>query len=421
MAGGLRERSVAIRRYGITYRGGIYLKKNKTMIVVFLTPAVLLFLGIFLYPIIRTVIMSFFKIDGVTDSMDLWKFVGFGNYTKLMSTSLFKTSFFNLFRIWLIGGLVVMSLSLLFAVILTSGIRGKKFFRAIIYMPNIVSAVALATMWLQYVYSPRYGLLKDLFTALHLDNLAKIQFLDNDHKFWALLFAYCFGMVGYHMLIWLSGIERISPEYYEAATIDGATKPAQFRYMTLPLLKGVFKTNITMWSVSSVGFFVWSQLFSTVTADTQTITPYVYMYMQIFGGGNTVTERNAGLGAAIGNDIFCFCFRFYCKTVPLHVIVSISLCYIINYYHPKICLTHSLLLCSYSHNAASHHIQSILIYPPTACFTYFFKKMSEYLVAVSFAVKSPRQFYQCNSGNGIHQIMLFKHLGRNNDQYCKSQ
>ena len=93
------------------------MKKNKTMIVVFLTPAVLLFLGIFLYPIIRTVIMSFFKIDGVTDSMDLWKFVGFGNYTKLMSTSLFKTSFFNLFRIWLIGGLVVMSLSLLFAVI----------------------------------------------------------------------------------------------------------------------------------------------------------------------------------------------------------------------------------------------------------------------------------------------------------------
>ena len=122
------------------------MKKNKTMIVVFLTPAVLLFLGIFLYPIIRTVIMSFFKIDGVTDSMDLWKFVGFGNYTKLMNTSLFKTSFFNLFRIWLIGGLVVMSLSLLFAVILTSGIRGKKFFRAIIYMPNIVSAVALATV-----------------------------------------------------------------------------------------------------------------------------------------------------------------------------------------------------------------------------------------------------------------------------------
>ena len=270
------------------------------MIVAFLTPAVLLFLGIFLYPILKTILMSFFKIEGVTDSMNLWSFVGLENYTKLINTSLFRTAFFNLFRIWFFGGLIVMSLSLLFAAILTSGIRGKKFFRAVIYMPNIVSAVALATMWLQYVYSPRFGLLKNFFSALHLDELAKTQWLDNEHKFMALLLAYCFGMVGYHMLIWLSGIERISPEYYEAATIDGANKLAQFRYMTLPLLKGVFKTNITMWSVSSVGFFVWSQLFSNVTADTQTITPYVYMYMQIFGGGNTVTERNSGLGAAIG-------------------------------------------------------------------------------------------------------------------------
>ena len=282
------------------------MKKNKTMIVVFLTPAVLLFLGIFLYPIIRTVIMSFFKIDGVTDSMDLWEFVGVGNYTKLMSTSLFKTSFFNLFRIWLIGGLVVMSLSLLFAVILTSGIRGKKFFRAIIYMPNIVSAVALATMWLQYVYSSKFGLLKGVLDSLGLHKLAKTPWLDSDHKFWALLFAYCFGMIGYHMLIWMSGIERISPDLFEAATIDGANKPQQFRYMTMPLLKGVFKTNITMWTVSTAAFFVWSQLFSTVTADKATIVPVQYMYMHTFGAGNAVTERNAGYGAAIG-IILCVC------------------------------------------------------------------------------------------------------------------
>ena len=168
------------------------------MIVVFLTPAVLLFLGVFLYPILKTILMSFFNIVGVTDPMHEWTFVGLENYTKLINTSLFRTAFFNLFRIWFIGGLIVMSLSLLFAAILTSGIRGKKFFRAIIYMPNIVSAVALATMWLQYVYSPRFGLLKNFFSALHLEGLAKIQWLDNEHKFMALLLAYCFGMVGYH-------------------------------------------------------------------------------------------------------------------------------------------------------------------------------------------------------------------------------
>ena len=66
------------------------MKKNKTMIVAFLTPAVLLFLLIFLYPIVRTIIMSFFKIEGVTDSMNLWSFVGLDNYVKLFNTSLFQ-------------------------------------------------------------------------------------------------------------------------------------------------------------------------------------------------------------------------------------------------------------------------------------------------------------------------------------------
>ena len=186
------------------------------------------------------------------------------------------------------------------AVFLISGIRGKKFFRSVIYLPNIISAVALATMWLQFMYSPQFGFLKDVFKALGMTDMAKIQWLDADHKFWSLLFAYCFGMVGYHMLIFLSGIERIGADYYEAATIDGASKVNQFTHITLPLIKGVFKTNITMWSVSCVGFFVWSQLFSTVTADTGTITPMVYMYLQVFGAGNAGTERNAGLGAAIG-------------------------------------------------------------------------------------------------------------------------
>ena len=259
-----------------------------------------MFCIIFLYPIIRTIMMSFFKIEGGTDAVSKWSFVGIDNYLKLWQTQLFRTSMWNLFRIWAVGGIIVMSLALLFAVILTSGIRFKSFFRAAIYMPNVVSAVALATMWLQYVYSPKFGLIKSIFETLGLKSLAKIQWLDTSHKFWALLFAYCFGMVGYHMLIFASGIERISPDYYEAATLDGANKIRQFQFITLPLLKGVIKTNITMWSVSSVAFFVWSQLFSTVTADTATITPMVYMYLQIFGAGNAVTERNAGIGATVG-------------------------------------------------------------------------------------------------------------------------
>ena len=167
-------------------------------------------------------------------------------------------------------------------------------------MPNIISAVALATMWLQYVYNQKFGLLTSFFKSVGLTALAATQWTDADHMFWALLFAYCFGMVGYHMLIFSSGIEKIPVEYYEASTIDGASRPRQFRHITWPLLRGVLKTNITMWSITSVGFFVWSQLFSTVTANKAVITPMVYMYLQTFGSGNVVTERNAGLGASVG-------------------------------------------------------------------------------------------------------------------------
>ncbi len=269
-------------------------KKNRGMIIAFVTPALLFFVATFVYPIIRTTMMSFFVIDNVTASMNQWKFTGFSNYVKLLTTPMFGTACINLLKIWCYGGIIVMTLALLFAVILSSGIKGKKFFRAVIYLPNIVSAVALAIMWQQYIFNNNYGLLKPIA------DLFGFQWLDMDHKFLSLLIAYCFGMVGYHMLIFLSGIESIGTQYFEASTIDGANKIDQFRYITLPLLKGCFKTNITMWSISSAGFFLWSQLFSMVTTDTTVITPMVYLYMQTFGSGNTVTERNAGLGAAIG-------------------------------------------------------------------------------------------------------------------------
>lgn len=261
----------------------------------------ILFVLIFVYPIIRTLVMSFFSVENITGSLGTWKFVGFRNFIELMKTSLFLTSLWNLFRIWLIGGIIVLVLALLFAIILNCGIRGKKFFRAAIYMPNVVSAVALSTMWLQYVFNPKYGMLTTFFSKLGLDQLAAIQWTDGTHKFWAMLIAYCFGMVGYHMLIFSSGIEKIPSQYYEAAKIDGAGLAKQFRYITWPLIRGVLKTNITMWSISSVVFFIWSQLFSAVLVDTQTITPMIYMYLHTFGASNNaVTVRDAGIGAAVG-------------------------------------------------------------------------------------------------------------------------
>lgn len=285
---------------GIGERRGFCLKQNKKMIVCFLTPALLFFVGIFLYPVCRTIVMSFFNVEAVSDPVSLWKFVGFSNYVSLAKTQIFHVAMGNMLKIWILGGIGVMVVSLLFAAILTSGVKGKEFYRAVIYVPNIINAVAIATMWINCVYNKRFGLLHNFFDMIGADQLAKTDYMNGSIKFYSLLVAFCFGSVGYFMLIFMSGIERLPGDIYEAATIDGASKIRQFGTITLPLLRGVFKTCITFWTISVIGFFVWSQMWSApLNSEMTTITPFVYMYNVTFGNqGNA--QRDAGLGAAVG-------------------------------------------------------------------------------------------------------------------------
>ena len=272
------------------------MKKNKAMIAGFVLPCTLSLLIMYLYPVIRTIVMSFFAIDSVTASVSEWSFNGLGNYARIFGSATYLTSLSNMLKIWFVGGILTLTIALLFAVILTSGIRFKTFFRAAIYLPNVISAVALATMWIQYVYNQDYGLLNAMLEMVGLDG---VRWLGTDMKFWAMLFAFVFGAVGYYMLIFISGIERIPQDLYEAATIDGANKIQQFFKITLPLLKGIIKTNLTFWSVNTITFFLWSKMFSPVSSEASTIVPVVYLYDTVFGStGNS--ERDAGAGAAVG-------------------------------------------------------------------------------------------------------------------------
>ncbi|MEG0338525.1 MAG: sugar ABC transporter permease, partial [Oscillospiraceae bacterium] len=87
----------------------------------------------------------------------------------------------------------------------------------------------------------------------------------------------------------------------EAATIEGANVFQKFFRITLPLLRGSIRTNLVMWTVSTVGFFVWGQLFSPVNLSNDTVTPMNYMYELVFGASSSAaTARNSGQGAAIG-------------------------------------------------------------------------------------------------------------------------
>lgn len=272
------------------------MKKNKSLIFWFMLPTVLSLLIMYVYPVIRTAAMSFFKVESLTASLGDWKFNGIANYIKIFGSNSFRVSMQNMLLIWIVGGLLTLALAMLFAVILTSGIRGKKFFRAAIYMPNIISAVALATMWVQYIFNFDYGLLNNVVNLLGGE---KVKWLGTDLKFWAMTISYVFGSVGYYMLIYISGIEGIPADLYEAATLDGASKATQFAKVTLPLMKGILKTSITFWSINAATFFLWSKMFAPIETEESTIVPVIYLYDIVFGGKG-ITQRDAGAGAAVG-------------------------------------------------------------------------------------------------------------------------
>lgn len=286
------------------------MKKNKAMIMLFILPCVLSLLIMFVYPVIRTVMMSFFQVESLTAATSEWSFNGLSNYGKIFGSNTFKMAMKNMMYIWLVGGVITLALSMLMAVVLTSGLRGQKFFRAAIYMPNIISAVALATMWLQYIFNYDYGLLNNLVNALGFES---VKWLGSDGKFWAMLAAFIFGSVGYYMLIFISGIEGIPADLYEAATLDGANKVNQFTKITMPLLRGIMKTAITFWSINSSTFFLWSKMFSPIQTEESTIVPVVYLYDTVFGGKG-VTERDAGAGAAVGVVLALLIIGIYAVT-----------------------------------------------------------------------------------------------------------
>ena len=94
------------------------------MIFWFCLPALLSLMLMFVYPVCRTVLMSFFQVESVTASMSDWSFYGLGNYTKIFGSASFFFFFRNMLLIWLVGGVFTLTLAMLMAVIVTSGIEG---------------------------------------------------------------------------------------------------------------------------------------------------------------------------------------------------------------------------------------------------------------------------------------------------------
>lgn len=274
-------------------------KNNKLFITGFILPCIIVLLGIYFYPVMRTIIMSLFKAGGVTAPVSGWEWRGLQNYEKLLHSQDFLKSLWNMTKLFLLGGLITVALSIILGVLISAknNLPGRNFFRTIIYMPNMLSAIAIGNAFTYYVFQEDFGLLNTIIGWFGAD---PVRWMTGDMKFYSMLFAIIYCGVGYYMLVMISGIESIPDDLYEAAVLDGAGPMQKFFHITLPLMKGTIRTIITFWSISALQMFAWNQVFSPLGAEASTISPIVYMYEILFGSALAQVEADAGLGAAVG-------------------------------------------------------------------------------------------------------------------------
>ena len=176
---------------------------------------------------------------------------------------------------------------------------GKKVYQTVILVPYLISMVVVS-----YLVNALLATETDFInnSIIGVFGGAPVSWYSTP-KYWPfiLMLVYLWKNFGYQSIIYYASVVGLDAGLYEAAAIDGANKVKQFFYITLPLLKGIFRTNIIMWSISVSGFFIWSKLFSPISADTSTVVPMVYMYDKLFGAENVdEIRRDAGIAAAVG-------------------------------------------------------------------------------------------------------------------------
>jgi len=163
--------------------------------------------------------------------------------------SLTNTLFFALVVVPIQGGF-----ALLLALLVNSKLRGRNFFRTIYFIPTVTSMVVISMLW-RFIYQ-NDGLLNKSITNVDPE-YKPIDWL-NDPKtaMYAIIFMSIWQAVGYHMIIWLGGLQTIPAELYEAVRMDGASAWHEFRYVTLPGLRHTFIFILITITISALGLFV---------------------------------------------------------------------------------------------------------------------------------------------------------------------
>ncbi len=227
------------------------LLKDKKAIAVFVLPAFLLFTFILFIPICQSVYYSFCDYEALTSP----KFVGLKNYKNLMIDETMWTALKNSLFFLIYSCVTQLIMGLILAGLLTNISKGRNLFKNVIYLPCVLSSAALGLLWM-FIFSPKLGI-NQLLAQFGIEGPLWLMDIKGyiTLPMWVIAFVALWQYVGQSMMLYMAQISGISRSLYEASYIDGCNKVKSFRYITLPLIKPMIGTAMSLNAIGSLKFF----------------------------------------------------------------------------------------------------------------------------------------------------------------------
>ncbi|MSS63400.1 carbohydrate ABC transporter permease [Velocimicrobium porci] len=260
------------------------LYKKKWPLIVFLIPG-LIMMGVFLYyPFISNIGNSFYNMSSVVrmPGVEL-NFIGLENYKNLFKDPYIKIALKNSFLMMILTVIFQVGLALVFAILVNSIRRGQQLFRTLYFFPVVISASALGLLF-KLFYDYNGGMLNQI-----LEKMGKepVMWLSESLAFTMISIPVLWSYVGFYFVIILTGICDIPDDVYEAAAIDGCSGFKSVFYITVPLLRGVLCTCITLAVTGALKVFDLPWMLAEKGAPNGT-THFLgtYMYHTAFSNNN---------------------------------------------------------------------------------------------------------------------------------------
>lgn len=253
---------------------------------IFSIPFVLAFLLFMLYPIAYTLFVGFTDLKGLIHPDIKVLDDPLKNFKDILGSPVFRIALKNTFTIWLWNFLPQIGLALLLAAWFTDErmkLKGRGFFKVVLYMPNIITAATIAILFNALFGYPK-GPVNDILIALKV--VPKAYQFGTDALISKLIIAFIqFWMwYGYTMIVLISGILGISPELYEAADIDGANGVQKFLFVTIPNLKSILLFTLVTSLIGGLQMFDIPKLYQEGGPNNATLTTSLFIYNQAFSG-----------------------------------------------------------------------------------------------------------------------------------------